>query len=221
MSALLQLPSYLEQPKVPPPLGPPPAGTRLREQPTEQPKPPGHAAPFIYIRRVMPKRQVPLDSLLMGSEDAYVIEYRATVAALNEQIRLREHLKPPEHVGEFQYIQSERPNREVRQDLVLKELEEVYVFQGRSAVAAFIERNRLRGLLLEARDPLNAAFGEAALKKLALVGDDEGFNTLFCLITVSGDMGEARVALRSFDRRWWLAHSEQAAGKLNFDFDLV
>lgn len=96
-----------------------------------------------------------------------------------------------------------------------------YIFEDHSAVTAFIEQNRLRGLLEQAREPLNAAFGEAALKKLTLVTDDEGFKILFCLVRVPGDMQEARRALRSFDQRWWLGRSAQAAAKLNFDFELV
>ncbi len=95
------------------------------------------------------------------------------------------------------------------------------MIEDRSAVAAFVTENRLHGLLFQARSALNAAFGEAALKTLALVRDDEGLVTLFCLVLIPGDMREARLALRSFDQRWWLARSTQAAGKLNFDFELV
>ena len=120
-----------------------------------------------------------------------------------------------------EYAYRQEVNQEVPPDSVLKRLEDAYVIDDRLAVAAFIERNRLRGLLLQARDPLNAAFGGDVPKKLALIDDDEGFCTLFCLIPVAGDMHEARLALRSFDQHWWLAHSEQAAGRLNFDFELV
>ena len=98
-------------------------------------------------------------------------------------------------------------------------LEDTYVIDDRPGVAAFIQHNRLRGLLLEARDPLDNAFGEAAIKKLSLVCDDEGFETLFCLVMVPGEMQQARRALRAFDQQWWLARSDRAAGKLNFDFE--
>jgi len=110
---------------------------------------------------------------------------------------------------------------EASQDRALKELERFYLFEDHLAVAAFIEQNRLRGLLEEAREPLDTAFGERALKKLALTTDDEGSRILFCLIRVPGDMQEARRALRSFDQQWWLGRSTQAAAKLNFDFELV
>ena len=103
----------------------------------------------------------------------------------------------------------------------LATLEQAYVLDDRSAIPAFIERNRLLELLLEAREPLASAFGEAPVKKLTLVEDDEGFVTLFCLILVPGALEEARHALNSFDESWWLAHSHQAGGKLNFDFELI
>ena len=129
--------------------------------------------------------------------------------------------KPPRPAGAFEDIYWQRLNREVPADRAMKGLEDVYVIEDRSAVAAFIEENRLRGLLLQALDALNTTFSEAAIKTLMLAHDDEGFQTLFCLVMVPGDMQEARRALRSFDQQWWLARSRQAAGKLNFDFELV
>ncbi len=221
MSALPHFTNYFEQPRVPPPCAPPPIPIWLREQPTEQPRPPEHTAPFKFIQWQMPNQQAPPDFLLLGLEEACVIEYRALVAALDEQIRLLEHPMPPERVGELRSIQWEGPNRGVRRGFALKELGQVYVFEDRSAVAAFIERNRFRELLLEAREPLNAAFGEGAVKKLTLATDDEGFRTLFCLVLIPGDMHEARLALKCFDERWWLANSDRAGGRLNFDFELI
>jgi len=109
----------------------------------------------------------------------------------------------------------------VRRDLALTELERVYVFENRAEVSEFIERNRIRGLLLEAAEPLNAAFGEKAVKKLTVLDDDEGFTTLFCLILFPGDIAVARLALEFFDQHWWLPRSRQASGKLNFDFELI
>jgi hypothetical protein len=79
----------------------------------------------------------------------------------------------------------------------------------------------LRGLLLLAREPLNTAFGDKTVKNLSMVRDDEGFETLFCLVMTAGTMQDARQALRRFDQQWWLAHSRQVSGKLNFDFELI
>ena len=93
--------------------------------------------------------------------------------------------------------------------------------EDRSAIPAFIKRNHLLEPLLEARRPLTSAFGEATVKKLTLVEDDEGYVTLFCLVLVPGSLHEARRALDSFDESWWLARSHKAGGKLNFDFELI
>jgi hypothetical protein len=106
-------------------------------------------------------------------------------------------------------------------DREIEGLDTTYLIENRPEVARFIEENRLRTILLEARQPLNAAFGERPVKTLTLIRDDEGFDTLFCLVMVPGDMQEARHALRSFDQKWWLARSAEAAGRLNFDFQLV
>jgi hypothetical protein len=38
------------------------------------------------------------------------------------------------------------------------------------------------------------------------------------LITTSRNLQQSRIALRAFDRGWWLSRAKQAAGKLNFDF---
>jgi hypothetical protein len=108
-----------------------------------------------------------------------------------------------------------------RQDSTLEALEQAYVLEDRSAIHAFIKRNRLLELLLVAQEPLTSAFGEATVKKLTLVEDGEGFVTLFCFVLVPGGLDEARRALNSFDESWWLAHSHEAGGKLNFDFELI
>jgi hypothetical protein len=99
-------------------------------------------------------------------------------------------------------------------------LKQSYEIEDPPAVAAFVEANGLSGLLLQARHPLRRAFGRAT-KTLRLVRDDHGCDTLFCLVMVSGEARKARRALRWFDEQWWLARSEQAGGKLNFDFELV
>lgn len=100
-------------------------------------------------------------------------------------------------------------------------LEAAYIFEDRPAVTAFIRVNRLRGLLIQATKPLADAFGEMARKTLRLVTDDEGSETLFCLVMVSGEMADAQHALECFDREWWLARCALRAGLLNFDFELV
>jgi hypothetical protein len=217
VSALPQFTNYVEQPAPPPPS----AAAWLREQVPEQRTPPEHAAPVKYVPLYFQSWQILPDYMLQRFQDACVTDYRAEVAALDKRIRPLTDAVRPEQVGELQHIQREGPYREARRDLVPEELEQLYVFEDRSAVTAFINRNRLRRLLLEARGALNAAFGEAAVKKLTLVEDDEGLRTLFCLILIPGDMRAARLALKSFDECWWLVRSGQAGGRLNFDFELI
>jgi len=221
MSALPQFANFPEQPRVPPPSAPRPIPTWLSGQSTEQPKPSAATAPFKSVQWQTRSQRVSPYLSPREWEEAYVIEYHAIVGAIDERIGFLEHPKPPERAHEFQHFPWGVPHRGLRQDLALKELEQAYVFEDRSAVAAFIERNRIRELALEAREPLNAAFGGAAVKKLTLLEDDEGFTTLFCLVLIAGDMRAARLALRSFDEHWWLARSGQAGGKLNFDFELI
>lgn len=100
-------------------------------------------------------------------------------------------------------------------------LDDSYVIEDRLAVSHFIDEHHLFGLLLQAKQHLDVAFTDRPVKTLSLVRDDEGFETLFCLVMIAGDMQPARQALRRFDQEWWLARSGQVAGKLNFDFELI
>ncbi len=112
-------------------------------------------------------------------------------------------------------------NRGMPLDDVLKSIETDYVIENRSEVARFIQKNRLRGLLLEAVKLLDTFFDTDAIKALTLVTDDEGTESLFCLLITPGEMEEARSRLRSFDEDWWLSNSARSGGKLNFDFELI
>lgn len=115
----------------------------------------------------------------------------------------------------------ESSKKEVPADRPTKSLDEAYVMQDRAAVAPFIEQHRLHGLLLQASQPLKTRFGDDSIKTLSIVCDDEGFETLFCVVITSGDLQQRRQALRAFDREWWLSRAKQAAGRLNFDFKLI
>jgi hypothetical protein len=106
-------------------------------------------------------------------------------------------------------------------DDILRSIEIKYVIEARYEVAEFIQKNHLRGLLLEAVRPLNTFFGTDAIKALTLVTDDEGSESLFCLLVTPGEMEDARNRLRSFDEDWWLVNSARSGGKLNFDFELI
>lgn len=102
----------------------------------------------------------------------------------------------------------------------LQGLDQGYVIEDRPSVASFIETYRLRGLLLEAPKALKDAFGEV-VKALIVIRDDEGFDTLFCYVRTSAEMQAARNSLARFDASWWLGASGSAAGRLNFDFELI
>lgn len=127
--------------------------------------------------------------------------------------------KPPRGVGGFRDFCL--PIRERTSSNLPQGLDDAYVIVNRPVVARFIEENRLAGLLLRAKGPLVEAFGEQAIKQLALISDEEGFETLFCSVLISGDMQQARQVLRKFDETWWLDNVKDAAGRLNFDFQMA
>jgi len=103
----------------------------------------------------------------------------------------------------------------------IESLDRVYVFDERAEVQNFIRRNRLQPWLEQAIGPLNRAFGEPAIKTLKLDTDDEGTQTLFCLVRVTESLDHARNALAAFDREWWSANCGLVASKLNFDYELA
>jgi hypothetical protein len=103
----------------------------------------------------------------------------------------------------------------------MSDLETTYVIADRPTVSAFISEHQLGGLLFEARAFLDAAFGPQTAKSLRLVCDDEGFDTLFCLISMPADPERALEARASFDRMFWLDRCATVDGKLNFDFELT
>lgn len=221
MTALSQFTNFFDQPSMPPPRVPPFTAASLQGQPTSQPRPSPYSPPFRFIGSDMESQQLPPDFGIPELEMECASTLRAIDCFVEEQVRLLEYPDSPGGAGELQNDQREGQRLALRQDPALAELERVYVIENRAEVTEFIKRNRVRGLLIEAREPLIAAFGKGAVKRLSLLDDDEGFTTLFCLVLVPGDIAEARLALESFDQHWWLAHSGQTDGKLNFDFELI
>jgi hypothetical protein len=100
-------------------------------------------------------------------------------------------------------------------------VEQIYVIESRDEVDRFIRQNHLQRWLEQAVEPLNDAFGNAAIKVLRLDVDDEGAQTLFCLVKFADSLDRARRSLAAFDQMWWSEHCAPTAGKLNFDFELV
>lgn len=113
------------------------------------------------------------------------------------------------------------PDKQPNKETIFTPIEDTYVFAEREIVTKFIEDNQLVGILQEAKEPINRAFGTSTVKTLTVVEDDEGFRTLFCLVMIPGDLEPARQALRIFDQSWWLHRARKFSGKLNFDFELV
>lgn len=128
--------------------------------------------------------------------------------------------KGPHSVTES-HLLWENAKREIPKDLATKGLDDTYVIEDRSSVYRFIEEHRLHGLLLQARQMLKTKFGEDSVKTLSVVSDEEGFESLFCLVTTKADVQRSQEALRSFDLEWWVPHAKQAAGRLNFDFKTI
>ncbi len=132
--------------------------------------------------------------------------------------------KPSSHLIQAVELFWEIANPGVREhvlaDRTTQGLDESYVLENRPEVTRFIEVHRLHGLLLQASQPLKEKFGDDSIKTLSIVSDDEGFESLFCVVVTSGDLRQNRRALRAFDREWWLSRARQAAGRLNFDFKL-
>jgi hypothetical protein len=148
----------------------------------------------------------------------YETEHHAILSLIDEGIR---HLaESPRLVKDNTPVDLSTQSPSGRATL-RSDLDRMYVVDERPRVLEFVATNKLRSLILQARGPLIAAFGEAPIKRLSIVQDDEGSETLFCLVGVSAGLDEARRALRSFDEQWWLDHCGEAHGKLNFAFDLI
>ncbi len=114
-----------------------------------------------------------------------------------------------------------RPNTQPRAGLDADVLNRQYVMFKAETIRKFVSEHRLRSMLLEARKHLDKAFGNEAIKKLEIIRDDEGSETLFCSVIVRDNLRQAKVALRRFDDEWWLERIGKVAGTLNFDIELV
>jgi hypothetical protein len=102
----------------------------------------------------------------------------------------------------------------------MAELNAQFVMADARETSKFILDNGLGLILLESRMHIEAKFGEA-VKTLKVVEDDEGHQTLFCLLVYRGPLQDAKQALASFDRDWWLNRAGEFSDRLNFDFELA
>ncbi len=103
----------------------------------------------------------------------------------------------------------------------LADLQKAYVIEDAAATIDFIQQNALQAVLLQAREPLAAAFGPQATKVLRLIHDpDDRTTSLFCLVLTPGDADTALEARWAFERDWWTERCGSSVS-LNFDFELV
>ncbi len=218
MSTMHPIAHDLQQPMAPPSNPDHFVGGYLADQPTPgECDAPFERTAFQFARFEEERGPSPADFRWSFGQELSTIQ-----TAIDALVRgLADNRSPVKHAGAHAQAAIGSSNLPVSPNIALSGLKEVYVFEDRARVAAFVEQNRLRNLLLEAHDPLVAAFGRLAIKKLSLVEDDEGSETLFCSIAVSGTLDEARHALKSFDQGWWLAHCAKVGRKLNFDFELI
>lgn len=102
----------------------------------------------------------------------------------------------------------------------MADLNAQFVMTDAGEISKFILDKGLAFILLESKAHIEAAFGEA-VKTLKVVEDDEGHQTLFCLMVYSGHSQDAKQALSTFDHDWWLNRAGEFSDRLNFDFELV
>src|SRR5215469_13596427 len=82
-----------------------------------------------------------------------------------------------------------------RQELFVSEIvtaldSRFIIATNRQEILRFVEANDLVHVLLQSEKHLKTAFGESSLKTLAIVEDDEGYRTLFCIVIFPGTLQE-------------------------------
>jgi hypothetical protein len=112
-------------------------------------------------------------------------------------------------------------NHLLTKNSVLDSINKSYVVVDPKSVATFIEEHRLRGILDQAIEPLNRAFGASSIKQINIFEDDEGGRTLFCAVKFPGALADAIRALDAFDEDWWVKNAARFGARLNFDFELI
>lgn len=101
-----------------------------------------------------------------------------------------------------------------------KALEAAFIFAKRQEALDFLAQHRwLVDLLFQAQAKLAEIFGAESPKLLDLYRDEEGSETLYCLLLAAGDPIPLSEGLGRFDEEWWLVHCGEARGLLNFDIE--
>jgi hypothetical protein len=101
-------------------------------------------------------------------------------------------------------------------------LRQSFIFQTDAAVTSFLSDHRsIPQLLLQAVPYLHRCFGADKIPSLRIDSDEAGSRILYAVVPWECSVREARVALKSFDDQWWMAHAFQALGRLTFTYELV
>jgi hypothetical protein len=90
----------------------------------------------------------------------------------------------------------------------------------RSIIEVLEEEPALYTLLLEAVRPLHNAFGERRLIQIRVQFSDDD-SLLKVAVQLPADFGDdPELALRSFDRDWWVDNCHRSGGALVFDYEI-
>jgi hypothetical protein len=109
-----------------------------------------------------------------------------------------------------------------KQQAEIAELRKHFVLFSSSAVEKYLSEHRtLAQILLESVPHLRAHFGADAILNLRALMDESGSQTLYAVVMWSASLQDVRCHMAGFDDGWWLAHSRQTSGYLNFTYELV
>jgi hypothetical protein len=109
-------------------------------------------------------------------------------------------------------------------DALLHWIERIYIVPDWKAVREFVrEHQNLADILIDAYEPLVAAFGPFPQVSLSIVRDPEinGNVELLAAILTPLQADEALSRLEQFDARWFLNQFKQTNGYLVFDLEFV
>jgi hypothetical protein len=134
-------------------------------------------------------------------------------------------LSPPssqKHKAFFENLENQMAALQADHEDTLKAVRQNFVFTPDSSVAQFLTEHRtLPQILLESVPHVRAFFGADAILNLRAPMDESGSQTLYAVVMWPGSVQEVRHHMTGFDDAWWLAHSRQTSGYLNFTYELV
>jgi len=109
-----------------------------------------------------------------------------------------------------------------KQRAEIADVRKYFVLNTGPSVETFLTEHRtLPQILLESVPHLRASFGHHAILNLRAPIDEAGSQTLYAIVMWPGTLQDVRQRMDNFDDAWWLAHSRQTSGYLNFTYELV